>query len=158
MIYESFLLDLAQTKSVGSANLYSMGSLQNLSSTFANNYARRHCVPRRHMRQDGGVRNTETFYPVHLELAIHDRHGVASHLRRGALVPERHETIANEALQSRLIEVSWGNLALYVGPKSRGVPNLAGSFYPKDHIFHVTRIGEVVRLYLQRSVAFGPVR
>ena len=69
---------------------------------------------------------------MHFEPAVHDRQGVASHLRCAGLMPERSQTIANEALQIRLVEVPGRCLALRVGPKSRRVADLAGLTYP-DH-------------------------
>ena len=85
--------------------------LQQGGGAFADDDAGRHGVAGRHSRQDGAVRNPQALYAMDLERGVDDRHSLASHPCRAALMPERDKAIAYELLQLDSIEFSGRNLA-----------------------------------------------
>ena len=124
--------------------------LQQSGGPFAYDDAGRHGVPGRHSRHDGGVGNSEAQYAVDLESGVDDRHSVASHLRRAALMPERDQAVAYELLQRGSVQLSGRNLAPRVRAKGRRIADLTRSGDANSPILQVERVGEIVRLNVER--------
>src|SRR5882757_3804119 len=75
-----------------------MLGFQDFACALTDDHARRHGVARRDAWEDGSVRNRQTIDAVYMKTVIHNCRRVAAHLRRAALMPLRHDRIADEVL------------------------------------------------------------
>lgn len=118
----------------------------------ADHDAGRHRVACGYAWHDGGVGDAKAFHPIDLQRAVHDRHGVAAHLRRAGLVPEGAKPVTKEPIELLDVETARSYLAPREGPQGRGIANRARHADTGRQILQALRIVEV------GSVGFGPVR
>src|SRR5258708_37669015 len=99
--------------------------LQHLSCTLADNNAGRHRVASCHARHDGTVRYAKVVDSIDLEIAVYNRHGIASHLGRTRLMVVSKGPLANEVFKLRPFQVTGHHLAFDVWTERRRVAYLS---------------------------------
>src|SRR5260221_13047133 len=92
------------------STLQLIGGPYGLCSAFANDHARSHRIARCDARHDRSVGDTQVFDSINLELGVHDRQGVTSHLSGTGLMPPADRSIAKIVFQCRPLYISSNTL------------------------------------------------
>src|SRR5580698_2923672 len=106
-----------------------MSGPQDFSSALPNDDTWCHGVARSRARHYRSICNAKVLNSIDLEIAVDNRHCIASHLGRTRLMPISDSPLANEVFQLSPLQVSRHHLAFDVWTESHRVANLARKFH-----------------------------
>src|SRR5215475_3790889 len=118
--------------------------------------AGRHRVAGYYTRHDRSVGNTKLLDAIHLEVSIHDTHGIAPHFGCTGLMRIGGSHLANEVLQIDALQITGHYLPFRVRAKRRGVSDFTAEFDRGYRGLHVVRVGQEIVFNVQRIERVRP--
>ena len=117
-----------------------------LSSALAYDDAWRHGIAGCHAWHDRTVRYAKIVDSIDLEIAIYDRHRIATHLGGASLVIVGSGCVADEIFKCCAFQVTWHHLALDETTKGSGIADFAAKLDTGYGSLHVVRMREAIVL------------
>jgi len=125
-----------------------MLALEYLSSSLSDDNAWSHGVASCNARHDGAIRDTKAVDSIDFEVAVYDRHGIASHLCGAGLMPIGTGRASHEILKIRFFETTWYHFTLGKGSQRSGACKLATELYSPSESPEIGRVVEMIRANL----------